>query len=173
MFSNIVLSVTVRLLRSLLWLARDIALSASSSSSSEISSGIVSSESSQLVWVHRLGLINEGDDRGKVVSLEVSGCVIEVGPAVEDGSEIKVGGCAIEAGLGSDEMCPSETVEMNKSSPALLRASRRMRRQWALNLEVVIFTPLNFPSASIPPFAKHLASQVQYMYPVLEGIVTA
>ena len=52
---------------------RDIALSASSSSSLEISSGIVSSESSQLVWVHRLGLINEGDDRGKVVSLEVSG----------------------------------------------------------------------------------------------------
>ena len=103
---------------------RDIALSALSSSSSEISSGIVSAESSQLVWVRRLGLINEGDDRGKVISLEVSGCVIEAGPAAEDGSEIKVGGCAIEAGLGSDEMCPSETVEMNKSSPALLRASR-------------------------------------------------
>ena len=116
MFSNIVLSVTVRLLRSLLRLTRDIALSASSSSSSEISSGIVSSESSRLVWVCRLGLINEGDDRGKVVSLEVSGCVIEAGPAAEDGGEIKVGGCAIEAGLGSDDMCPSETVETNKSS---------------------------------------------------------
>ena len=123
MFSNIVLSVTVHLLCSLLWLARDIALSASSSSSSEISSGRVSSESSRLVWVCRLQLINEGDDRGKVISLEVSGCVIEVGPAVEDGSEIKVSGCVIEAGLGSDEMCPSEMVEMNKSSPALSRAS--------------------------------------------------
>ena len=173
MFSNIVLSVTVHLLRSLLWLARDIALSASSSSSSEISSGIVSSESSRLVWVRRLGLINEGDDRGKVVSLEVSGCVIEVGPAAEDGSEIKVGGCAIEAGLGSDEMCPSETVETNRSSPALSRASRRMWQQWALNSEVVIFTPLNFPSTSIPPFAEHLALQVQYTYPVLKGIATA
>ena len=118
-------------------------------------------------------MINEGDDRGKVVSLEVSGCVIEAGPAAEDGSEIKVGGCAIEAGLGSDEMCPSETVETNKSSPALLRASRQMRWQWALNSEVVIFTPLNFPSTSIPPFAEHSASQVQYTYPVLEGIATA
>ena len=73
-------------------------------------------------------MINEGDDKGKVISLEVSGCVIEVGPAVEDGSEIKVvslerGGCVIEAGLGSDKMCLSERVEMNKSSPALLRAS--------------------------------------------------
>ena len=125
------------------------------------------------MWVHRLGLINEGDNRGKVVSLEVSGCVIEVGPAAEDGSEIKVSECAIEAGLGSDEMCPSETVEMNKSLPALSRASHRMQRQWALNSEVVIFTPLNFPSTSIPPFAKHLASQVQYMYLVLEGITTA
>ena len=133
----------------------------------------MSSESSQLVWVCRLGLINEGDDRGKVVSLEVSGCVIEVGPAAEDGSEIKVSGCVIEAGLGSDKMCPSETVETNKSSPALSRASCRMRRQGALNSEVVIFTPLNFPSTSIPPFAEHSASQVQYMYPVLEGIVTA
>ena len=118
-------------------------------------------------------MINEGDDRGKVVSLEVSGCVIEAGPAAEDGSEIKVGGCAIEAGLGSDKMCPSEMVEMNKSLPALSRASHRMQRQWALNSEVVIFTPLNFPSTSIPPFAKHLASQVQYMYLVLEGITTA
>ena len=173
MFSNIVLSVTVHLLCSLLWLARDIALSALSSSSLEISSGIVSSESSQLVWVRRLGLINEGDDRGKVVSLEVSGCVIEAGPAAEDGSEIKVSGCAIEAGLGSDEVCPSEMVEMNKSSPALSRASCRMQQQWALNSEVVIFTPLNFPSASIPPFAKHSAWQAQYTYPVLEGIMTA
>ena len=118
-------------------------------------------------------MTNEGDDRGKVISLEVSGCVIEAGPAAEDGSEIKVGGCAIEAGLESDEMCPSETVEMNKSSPALSRASCQMRQQWALNSEVVIFTPLNFPSASIPPFAEHLALQVQYTYPVLKGIATA
>ena len=98
---------------------------------------------------------------------------MEAGPAAEDGSEIKVGGCAIEADLGSDEMCPSEMVEMNKSLPALLRASRQMWRQWALNLEVVIFTPLNFPSASIPPFAEHLALQVQYTYLVLEGITMA
>ena len=133
----------------------------------------MSSESSRLVWVRRLGLINKGDDRCKVVSLEVSGCVIEAGPGAEDGSEIRVGGCATEAGLGSDKMRPSEMVEMNKSSPALSRASRRMRRQWALNSEVAILTPLGFPSASIPPFAEHSASQVQYTYPVLEGIAVA